>query len=116
VSIKPPTEAEIQAACIDALAGWGAVVVRTNSGAVRVGKRLVRFNRTPGCSDTLVCLPQGGRFAAIEFKRPGKGLTLLQAAFLRSVVKAGGLGLVADGLGMLRERLKEEGYDVGRLL
>ena len=115
MSFREPTEADIQATCISALELWGAVVIRTNSGAVKVADRLIRFNRKAGCSDTLVCLP-GGRFAAVEFKRPGKRATEKQSAFLAEVVAAGGLGLVATSLSELRAQLRGAGFDVGGLL
>jgi hypothetical protein len=115
VSFRVPTEADIQRDCVASLERWGAVVIRTNSGAVKVADRLVRFNRKPGCSDTLVCLP-GGRFAAVEFKRPGKRATEKQSAFLAEVVAAGGLGLVATSLSELRAQLRGEGFDVSRLV
>lgn len=109
--MKGPSEKEIQAVCLDWLRAWGAFPIRTNSGAVKVKDRFVRFNSAPGCSDSLVCLP-GGRFAAVEFKRPGNAATDLQGGFLDDVRRRGGLGLVVTGLDDLREKLAAAGYDV----
>jgi len=112
MKVPKPKEKEIQAACLAWLRLWGALPVRTNSGAVKVADRLVRFNHTPGCSDALVCLP-GGRFAAIEFKRPGETPTPLQQGFLVDVHAAGGLALVVTSVDELRDQLEAVGYDVG---
>lgn len=107
-----PTEAEIQAQCLAYLALGGFVHWRSNTGAARLpGKggrtRLVRFG-TPGVSDILGVLP-GGRFLAIEVKRPGGKLSAEQAAFLSRVRMAGGLALVVTSLGELREGLRTAG-------
>ena len=113
MSIPKPTERDVQAVCLQWLRLFGAVVVRVNSGAMKVGKRLIRLNSEPGCSDALVCLPGDGRFCAIEFKRPGGKPTPAQASFLAAVRAAGGLAVVATSLDDLRRQLKDLGYDVG---
>lgn len=48
----------------------------------------------PGVSDIIGCLPNG-QFLAIEVKRLGNILTVWQTNFLKLVIKAGGIGLVA---------------------
>ncbi len=75
MGMKAPLERDVQKACRDWLTLWGAVVVRVNSGAMKIGDRYVKFNDQPGCSDTLVCLPGTGRFLALELKRPGRDRT-----------------------------------------
>lgn len=109
-----PKERDIQRQCMDWLKLWGALVVRTNSGAFTVGegraRRFVRANSEPGCSDCLCVLPGGG-FAALEFKRPGNKPTDSQKSFLGEVAKRGGLALVVSSLDGLREALRAEGYD-----
>jgi penicillin-binding protein-related factor A (putative recombinase) len=88
-----PLERDVQAAILDLLALRRAEVVRTNSGAMKVDGRLIRFNKTPGCSDVLVCYR--GRFLALEVKRDQKEKpTDDQAAFLDRVTAAGGVGAV----------------------
>lgn len=59
-----------------------------------------------GRSDIFVCW--GGRFIAIECKNPdGSGkLTPAQDSFLRRVVKAGGIALVAEDLAYVKHVLE----------
>lgn len=114
--MKEPLEKDVQKLCLDWLRFWGAFPIRVNSGAVKVGKRFVQFNREPGCSDTLVVLP-GGRFLALELKRPGRDRTAPkrkaeQAAFRQLVERSGGLAIVANSLDNLRLQLKAAGYDL----
>lgn len=108
--MKAPLEKDIQKTCIAWLRLWGAVVVRVNSAAVKVGDRFFTANDQPGCSDTIVCLPDGG-FAAIEFKRPGKKPTNEQRYFLDKIIATGGMGLVIHSLAELLAALRDEGYD-----
>lgn len=109
--MKAERERDIQRVCLDWLRAWGAVAIRINSGGRKVGDRFFRFNDEPGCSDSLVCLP-GGRFAAIEYKRPGQKTTPAQESFLDAVRERGGLDLVVTSLDDLRTQLKAVGYDV----
>ena len=116
MGIKKPLESGVQSACRDWLRLFGAAVIRVNSGGMKIGKRFVRFNSEPGCSDLLVCLP-GGRFAAVEVKRPGRDTTApkrkaKQEAFRRMVRAAGGLEIVVRSVDELRAALKAEGFDV----
>lgn len=92
-----PSEREIQSSIVSYLEMCGWLVVRVNSGAVKVDKRFIRFNNTPGCSDLLVCRPDG-RFAAIECKRRNGRLTPLQASFLDRVKGVRGLAVVARSI------------------
>jgi hypothetical protein len=113
--MKAPLEKDVQATCLDWLRVLGAFPVRINSGALKVGTRLVRFNREPGCSDALCVLP-GGRFLAVEFKRAGRDRTSAkrkaeQQSFRQQVVRAGGLAVVVRSLDELKADLAAEGYD-----
>lgn len=115
--VPKPLEKDVQKQCLDWLRLWGAFPVRVNSGRLpwtdKAGRRRsMAMNSEPGCSDTLVCLPDG-TFAAIEFKREGGKATAHQLAFLAEVTKRGGLGIVVDSLPALVAALKAEGYDVG---
>jgi hypothetical protein len=92
MGVRMPKEADIQRAIIARLELAGALVVRTNSGAVKVGDRFVRFNSQPGCSDLLVCYR--GRFLAVEVKAGKNRPTELQTGFLLAVRRAGGRGEV----------------------
>ena len=49
-----------------------------------------------------------GRFLAIEVKRPGEGLTRLQAYVLAQIRKAGGIAFKADSVDVVRETLDRE--------
>lgn len=51
----------------------------------------------PGIADILGVLP-GGRFLAIEVKRPGSRLTVDQDAFLGKINASGGLAFMASSL------------------
>jgi hypothetical protein len=115
MGIAAPREADVQRACRQWLALWGAVAIRVNSGALKVGTRYVAFNSEPGCGDVLACLP-GGRFASIEFKRPGRDRTAAarraaQLAHRTAVARAGGLALVVTSLTDLASQLETLGYD-----
>lgn len=60
-----------------------------------------------GVSDIVGILP-GGRFLAIEVKRPGneRGVTLEQRAFIDRINKSGGLAFVATSISDVRARLE----------
>lgn len=116
--MKAPRESDVLKTCRTWLTFWGAVVVRVNSGAMKIGDRYVRFNDKKGCSDTLVCLPGTGRFLALELKRPGRDRTSAeraaeQAAFRQEILDAGGLALVVASLDELIRELRVAGYDTG---
>jgi hypothetical protein len=116
MGLKPPLERDVQRACVEWLELWGAVVIRTNSGAMKVEGRFVKFNSAVGCSDLIVCLPDGG-FCAVEVKAPGRDRTaarrrLEQQSFQSRVVRANGLAVVVRSLDELKAALAAEGYDV----
>lgn len=106
-------EKDIQKACELALRAAGCLPIRVNSGMAvrrdRHGKeRAHRYNSAPGCSDLLVCLPDG-TFAAVEIKRPGNKPRPLQEAFLDDVRRHGGVALWVTSPEELLARLKEMG-------
>lgn len=103
-------ERDIQNQILAYLKLFGAYATRTNSGATKIGDRFIRFNSRPGCSDILACLP-GGKFAAIEVKRPKKKPTDKQNQFLHGVRVTGGFGWVVESVDQLRELLVSNGYD-----
>lgn len=107
------SEKDVQKAILQWLRLHGAFAVRVNTGAVKVGKRLVRFNDTTGCPDILCCvpLPRGGRsvFVGIEVKAKGGKLRPAQAAVLDAINRAGGVAFVADGIEAVERALRAEG-------
>jgi len=119
LKLKPsvPLEAEIQPDVRKALeahprVGW---IARINSAAGRLlypdgsASRWMRFGFI-GCSDyigQLIC----GRFLAVEIKRPGKGPTDDQGAFLDNVRKYGGVAFVARNAGDVFRELDGGGHD-----
>ena len=99
--MKKLRETDIVRACLEYLAARKIMAWRSNSGAVKAtygGKtRFVRFNSAKGMSDICAILP-GGRFCAIEVKRPGGKITKEQWAFGTDVRKAGGFAIVVTSL------------------
>lgn len=95
------TETSIVSAIREYLEMVGCIAVRINAGAIVVpgeGKSRRLYRGAPaGTSDILGCLP-GGRFFALEAKRPGKKATLKQQAFLESVREIGGIAGVASSI------------------
>jgi hypothetical protein len=81
---------------------------RMNNGAYAVGvgkdRRFIRYG-FKGCSDIIGQLVDGGRFLAIEVKKPGEHPNDDQKAFLGIVNANGGLGFVARNIDDLREHL-----------
>ena len=109
--MRAERESDIQRAIVEYLGLLRWSVWRFNSGArVNPDGRVVRFNTARGCSD-LIAIAPGGRFAAIEVKRPGNSPTALQAAWLAEVRAAGGLALVVTSVADLARQLREEGYE-----
>lgn len=105
--LKPLTEAAIQKLILSWLRLHGAWAVRVNSGAARVGKRLVRFTDTVGTPDILCCV--GGRLVGIEVKRPGGRLRPAQGEVLDAIRRAGGLAFVARSVDDVEQALRAEG-------
>jgi hypothetical protein len=94
--MKKPRESDVLAACLQLLRLRGVFAWRNNSGAFVLGDgKGRRFFRAglPGSADILGVLP-GGRFLAVEVKRPGGKPTPPQRAFLAAVEAAGGVSTV----------------------
>lgn len=90
--MKASRESDLVKACLQLLRLSGCLAWRTNTGALRAAaqgkQRFVRFG-SPGMSDPIGLLP-GGRFVAVECKRPGNEPTPVQQAFLDLVRERGG--------------------------
>jgi hypothetical protein len=97
--VPPPLERDVQGAILGLLQAHHKVACawRQNTGGAWLGpvgaERYVRF-AFKGCSDILGML-KGGRFLAIEVKRPGVDPTGDQLEFLGRVHRGGGLAFVA---------------------
>lgn len=110
MKLPKPKERDIQAQVIQYLKLAGCRVIRVNSGATVVGKRFIRFNSEAGCSDLIVCLPDG-KFAAVEVKRPGNKATPEQISFIESIQRCNGYAWVVQSVEMVRELLHNHGYE-----
>jgi hypothetical protein len=109
-------EADVLRACLDYLKLSGVLCWRNNTGATVARnaagrKRFIRFG-APGSSDILGVLP-GGKFLAVETKRPGGKLSVLQSEFLAAVTIAGGVALCVSDVRELQRQLAELGYGRG---
>jgi hypothetical protein len=107
------TRAERETGIVKAVLGYLRFVRRwpawrNNTGAVRVGRRLIRFGEV-GAADILGVLP-GGRLLAVECKRPGNRATAAQAAWLAMIAEGGALALVVVSVEDLAAQLREAGY------
>lgn len=107
----PTREQDIVNGCLDLLRLHGVFAWRQNVGRLpvkdRSGERLVRFASVNGISDIIGVLP-GGRFLAIECKRPGNRPTEDQQAFLDAVNRRGGLTVVIYDADDLEEIIARE--------
>ena len=110
MSIPAERETDIVRACLTYLRvvrRWPAW--RNQTGALRAGKRFIRFGEV-GSADILGLLPPTGKLLAIECKRPGNRPTAAQAAWLDMVGRAGAVALVVDSIDSLARQLAEAGY------
>lgn len=98
-----PTEAQVAKACLAYLTFRGVYTLRTNAGAAKIGKDCVR-GAPAGTADRLGRLP-GGRFLAVEFKRPGELPRRDQVDYLIECNRDGGFGFWADNLDDFRRIL-----------
>jgi hypothetical protein len=102
------TEKTVLKQCMLAATEFGARVWRNNVGLFEtVDGRKVRTGLCKGSAD-LVGLTAGGRFLAVECKRPGGRLRKEQKQWLDVVAEMGGLAVVADDAEKLKEALKKE--------
>jgi hypothetical protein len=111
-------EGAVLKACLQLLKLRGIPAWRQNQGALREGKRFVRFASAEGISDIVGCLPPppdvapelfGGRMLCVECKRPGGRLTAAQRRFLERMEAAGALCLVISDVAQLDAALRAEG-------
>jgi len=117
-------EKDVQNGILMWLNFMGCITWRQNQGAVvaehKGKKRFFRMTSLPGISDIIGLLP-GGRFIAIEVKRPGwrpnsRWRNSPQAKFIDLVNQKGGLAFVATSVDEVIERvaphLKASGVEV----
>jgi hypothetical protein len=94
--VKPPLERDIQKQIMDGLRADGWLVWRNQTGATLstyMGKsRMVRFGAR-GQSDLFAL--RNGVFLSVEVKRQGQVATPEQEEWLVSVLRHGGIGVVA---------------------
>lgn len=99
-------ERDIQANIVEYLLLRRCLVVRVNGGALKDGKRFVKFNtvKCPGrksseltCPDLLAVMP-GGKMLALEVKRPGEKATDGQGVFLAEAERLGALSAVVTSV------------------
>jgi hypothetical protein len=103
-------ESQVLKQCLQLLKLRGVPAWRQNQGALRVGKRFIRFAGAEGICDIVGCLPAlGGRLLCCECKRPGGRLTASQKSFLENMGRAGALCLVISDARDLDAALKAEG-------
>lgn len=112
MALPAPKESDIQRACLGYLRLRGWLAWRNNSGAVTASykgkRRFFRFNSAPGSSDLFFVAP-AGRFGCVEVKRPGNEPTEIQASWLETVRRAGGVALCVHSVDELIRGLKENG-------
>lgn len=110
--MKKPNETVVVRQCLDFLALYGIFAWRVNNTGIYDPTRKVfrTFHGLKGVSDILGVLEPGGRFLAVECKRPGEKLKPAQEAFQSTVTAAGGLALVVTDVKELEAHLREEGF------
>jgi hypothetical protein len=101
-------ESELLRLCQQWLTLHGWAWWRANCGAVKVGKRLVRFG-TPGQPDLFALIPPHGRLACLELKGAGGRLRPEQRAWLARAEAAGALCVVVRSVEDLVAGLRQEG-------
>ena len=89
-------EQEIQKQIKDFLQELGYVVVKVNNVGIKGNKTFIPPSQK-GISDLLCCAP-GGKFLAIEVKKPGGKPSVDQLHFSSQVLKAGGMSILAYSL------------------
>lgn len=102
--IKGQKENIVLQQCLIYLNCRGIFAFRNNTGALKIGKRFVRFGY-PGSSDIIGILPDG-RFLAVECKRENGGiLSGKQVEFLSRIKENGGVALVVHSLNDLEKNI-----------
>ncbi len=102
------SETEVLQSCLSFLEIQGIYAWRNNTGAVKNGKRFIRFGY-PGSSDILGICPDG-RFLAIECKNGKGGKTSdLQIDFQNQITSNNGLAFIVSSVDDLISKLKFHG-------
>lgn len=83
-------EAEIQRDIVAYLQLMNCIAYRNNSGAIKVGKRFIRFG-DPGAPDIVAIMPPRGRYVGFEVKRDKTKLTTEQKYYQTRVRELGGI-------------------------
>lgn len=83
-------ETEIQREIIEYLQLMNCLVYRNNTGAKKVGGRLIRFGE-PGAPDIIAIVPPLGRYVGLEVKRDKKKLSTEQRYYQNRVRELGGI-------------------------
>ena len=83
----------------------GVPATRCQSGHLNIGGHWINLGE-PGWPDIIGCLP-GGRFLAVECKRPGQKLTREQERRLEELTVAGAQWVVATCLADVEQALTE---------
>jgi len=99
-------EAIIQKQIIDYLKHIDYIVIRNNSGFIRIGNRAINLGDA-GSSDIIGMENKTGRFIAIEVKTEIGKLTEKQEAFLFKVREGGGIAFVARSVEDVIKALEE---------
>jgi Holliday junction resolvase len=86
-------ESDIQRTILDYLRAHHILATRINGGAMRIGKRFVRFTDSQGVPDIICCFH--GDYVAIECKRRGAEQSRHQREFQRQVEQSGGIYCLA---------------------
>ena len=105
---KEETENALQKRFVTLLEKHGYLVLRTGAGHLKLtgefgAERHINIGEK-GRSDITACSPTG-QFVAVEVKRLGKKPNEKQRAYLDKVIERGGIGIYADSIEMLREKL-----------
>ncbi len=102
-------ESEVKAGCMELLGRLGYLVVRVQSGHVRVKGGGYMYLAEPGTADILACSPTG-LFVAVECKRPvGGRKTQEQEDFRARVQMRGGVYVRVRSAAELASELQQSG-------
>lgn len=103
--MKKPLERDIQKACLDLLRLRGFFVWKQNTAGIRKPNGSYIPSHTAGMADIIGVAP-GGRFVAVEVKRPGGRLTPAQQDFLLQVQFSDGLAGVVFSVDELNQMIR----------
>lgn len=112
MGMRPASESETLAQCLELLRLRGVPCWRQNCGGMRVGGRYVPFTSSPGISDIIGVVPSGpeaGKILCVECKAPGGTVRPSQRAFLDAVSNAKGVCAVVTDVRELDALLTDLG-------